>query len=224
MVNILVVEDDTSIRKLMKVILTMEGYNVILAENGEVALAIMENNKVDLAIVDIMMPKINGYQLVSDLRATNFQFPIMMVSAKSDISDKKHGFKMGIDDYMTKPFDEEELLLRIKALLRRAQIATEGKIIVENMIVDYSLHSVKINNEEIILSQKEFLLLYKLLSYPNKIFTKFELFDEIWGYNCDSDSATVKVHIGRLRKKLENAEGIKIVTVKNLGYKVVRNE
>ena len=172
MLNILLVDDDKNIRKLYKAVLESDGYNVLTAQNGEEALDIMDRECVDLVVLDIMMPKMDGYEFTRTLREVNNNLPILMVSAKQMPEDKKHGFLVGTDDYITKPVDEEEMLLRVRALLRRAKIATEHKIVIGDVTLDYDSYSVTKNGETQELPQKEFLLLYKLLSYPGKIFTR----------------------------------------------------
>lgn len=222
MINILVVDDDKNTRALMKAVLTAEDYTVFLAENGLDALDVMDREHIDLAIVDIMMPKMDGYEFTSTLRESNNSMPILMVSAKQLPKDRKKGFLVGTDDYIVKPIDEEEMLLRIKALLRRAQINTERKIIIGDVIIDYDSMSVTKGNEVQELPQKEFLLLYKLLSYPGKIFTRIQLMDEIWGQDSETGWETVTVHVGRLRKRFEGWDEFKIVSVRGLGYKAVK--
>lgn len=222
MFQILVVDDDKNTRRLFKAVLESENYTVYVAENGEEALQIMDEEHIDLVVLDIMMPKMDGYEFTKLLRDVNNNLPILMISAKQLPEDKKKGFLVGIDDYMTKPVDEEEMLLRIKALLRRAKIANERKIEIGHMLLDYDSFTVRRDNEEIELPQKEFLLLYKLLSYPGKIFTRIQLMDEIWGANSGTGWETVTVHIGRLRKRFEGWEEFEIESVRGLGYKAVK--
>lgn len=223
MFHILVVDDDKNTRRLLKAVLETEGYTVSTAENGEAALDLMDKEVVDLVVLDIMMPKMNGYEFTQTLRDVNNTLPILMVSAKQMPEDKRQGFLVGTDDYMTKPIDEEEMLLRIKALLRRAKIANEHKIILGNVVLDYDSLSVTKNGETQELPQKEFMLLYKLLSYPGKIFTRIQLMDEIWGSKSDTGWETVTVHIGRLRKRFEGWPEFEIQSVRGLGYKAVKN-
>lgn len=222
MLNIMVVDDDKNTRMLLKAVLEGENYTVITAENGEDALAVMDNHHVDLVVLDIMMPKMDGYEFTSLLRQNDNNLPILMVSAKQLPADKKKGFIVGTDDYMTKPIDEEEMLLRIKALLRRAKIASERRIEVGDVVLDYDSLTVSRNGEVQELPQKEFMLLYKLLSYPGKIFTRIQLMDEIWGADCETGWETVTVHIGRLRKRFEGWDEFQIVSVRGLGYKAVK--
>lgn len=222
MVSILVVDDDKNTRRLFAAVLKNDNYTVYTACNGREALELMDKKHVDLVVLDIMMPGMDGYEFTSELREMHNNIPILMVSAKRLPQEKKQGFLVGTDDYMTKPIDEEEMLLRIKALLRRARIANERKIEVGDVVLDYDSFTVSRQDEVVALPQKEFLLLYKLLSYPGKIFTRIQLMDEIWGANSETGWETVTVHIGRLRKKFENWEEFEIVSVRGLGYKAVK--
>ena len=222
MFRILVVDDDKNTRLLLKAVLQAENYTVFTAENGENALAVMDQEHIDLVVLDIMMPKMDGYTFTKTLRETNNNLPILMISAKQLPEDKHKGFLVGTDDYMTKPIDEEEMLLRIKALLRRAQIASERKLTVGDVVLDYDALTVTRGGEVQELPQKEFLLLYKLLSYPGKIFTRIQLMDEIWGADSDTGWETVTVHIGRLRRRFEGWNEFEIVSVRGLGYKAIK--
>lgn len=222
MFNILVVEDDKNIRKLMNTVLTANGFSPILASDGLEALALLDSYQVDLIILDIMMPNMDGYKLTQQLRDSNYTLPILMVTAKQLPADKKKGFIVGTDDYMTKPVDEEEMILRIKALLRRAKIVNEHKLIIGDVTLEYDSLTVYRKGEQQTLPQKEFYLLYKLLSYPNKIFTRIQLMDEIWGMDSDSTDYTVNVHINRLRRRFETYSEFEIETVRGLGYKAVK--
>lgn len=224
MFSILAVEDDHSTRKLLQAVLFGNGYNVLTACNGAEALDVLEKNHVDLMIIDVMMPVMDGYELTKTLREGGSQIPMLMLSAKQNVSDVKQGFIVGIDDYMTKPFDLEELLLRIKALLRRAKIASEQKISVGNVVLDYNSFTVTTQYGTETLPQKEFLLLFKLLSYPEVVFTRLQLMDEIWGMDAESDEHTVNVHINRLRTRFAKVGDFEIVTVRGLGYKAVRHD
>lgn len=224
MFRILAVDDDKNTRRYLKAVLEAEGYTVFTAENGEKALEIMDSEYIDLAIADVMMPVMDGYEFTKSLREVQNNLPILMVSARQLPEDKKRGFLSGTDDYITKPIDEEEMLLRIKALLRRAKIASERKIVVGSVTLDYDSLSVKYKNEEQILPQKEFLLLYKLLSFPGKIFTRIQLMDEIWGAESETGWETVTVHIGRLRKRFEDCDEFEIQAVRGLGYRAVKKE
>ncbi len=222
MFKILVAEDDAGTRKLMEDVLLENGYEPILAKDGLEVLDILDHKHVDLIIMDIMMPHKDGYQLTSELREAGYELPILMVSAKQTQPDKKKGFIVGTDDYMVKPVDEEELLLRIAALLRRSKIVSERKLTVGNTTLIYDAFSVESNGTVTELPQKEFLLLFKLLSYNNKIFTRSQLMDEIWDYDSQSDEHTVNVHINRLRDRFKDNNDFKIVTVRGLGYKAVK--
>lgn len=222
MFHILVVDDDKNTRTLLKAVLEGAHYTVFTAGNGEDALDVLDREHIDLVVLDIMMPKMDGYQFTSTLRENQNNLPILMVSAKQLPADKKKGFLVGTDDYITKPIDEEEMLLRIKALLRRAKIVSEHKIVVGDVVLDYDSFTVTKKGETQELPQKEFLLLYKLLSYPGKIFTRIQLMDEIWGTESDTGWETVTVHIGRLRKRFEGWEEFEIVSVRGLGYKAVK--
>jgi DNA-binding response OmpR family regulator len=222
MFSILVVDDDKNTRLLFRTVLEAENYLVYTADNGKSALDVMDREHIDLVVLDVMMPEMDGYEFTKTLRENQSTLPILMVSAKQLPEDKKQGFLVGTDDYMTKPIDEEEMLLRIKALLRRAQIVSERKIVVGDVTLDYDALTVTRNGETQELPQKEFFLLYKLLSYPGKIFTRIQLMDEIWGADSDTGWETVTVHIGRLRKRFEGWDEFEIVSVRGLGYKAVK--
>ena len=222
MFHILVVDDDKNIRYVMREILETAQYTVFTAENGEDAFDILVKEHIDLAIVDIMMPKMDGYEFTKELRAYHNDMPIIMVSAKQLPEDRKKGFVAGIDDFMSKPIDPEELLLHVKALLRRAKIVSERKLTVGKVVLDFDSYTVSRLGEVVELPQKEFLLLFKLLSFPNKIFTRIQLMDEIWGVDCDTGSETVTVHVGRLRKRFEGWDDFEIEAIRGLGYKAVR--
>ena len=221
MFQIMVVDDDKNTQLFLKAVLEAENYTVVTAGNGEEALALMDTNHIDLVVLDIMMPKMDGYEFTKILRESDNNLPILMVSARHLPSDKRHGFMVGTDDYMSKPIDEEEMLWRIKALLRRAQIASERRIVIGDVVLDYDALTVSRNGEVQELPQKEFMLLYKLLSYPGKIFTRIQLMDEIWGADSETGWETVTVHIGRLRKRFDGWHEFEIVSVRGLGYKAV---
>ena len=223
MFQILVVDDDKNTRMLFQAVLEAANYSVLTAQDGVEALAIMDDHHVDLVVLDVMMPNMDGYAFTRTLRESNDNLPILMVSAKQLPEDKKQGFLVGTDDYMTKPIDEEEMLLRIKALLRRARIASERRIAVGDVVLDYDSLTVTRKGQTQELPQKEFLLLYKLLSYPGKIFTRIQLMDEIWGADSETGWETVTVHIGRLRKRFEGWPEFEIVSVRGLGYKAVKH-
>ncbi|MBE6557691.1 MAG: response regulator transcription factor [Ruminococcaceae bacterium] len=227
MFNIMVVEDDTNTRRLMCAVLERYGYHPIPAIDGQDALEQLDKKHVDLVILDIMMPRIDGYEFTHILREGGNNLPILMVSAKQAPSDKRKGFIIGTDDYMTKPIDEEEMILRIGALLRRSRIVSERKLTVGKTVLYYDAFTVRTDGEPVSaaggmeLPQKEFLLLFKLLSYPNKIFTRRQLMDELWDMESESDERTVDVHISRLRDRFRDNPDFDIITVRGLGYKAV---
>ena len=224
MFRILVVEDDPNLRKLIGDVLRDEHFTPFLAEDAEKALEILDNQHIDLMITDIMMPGIDGYTLTEQLRDAGCEFPILMVTARETIKDKRKGFIVGTDDYMVKPVDEEELVLRVKALLRRAKIVNERKITIGQVTLSYDAYTVSRGSTRITLPQKEFMVLYKLLSYPEMVFTRMQLMDEIWGVDTESADHTVSVHIGRLRERFYDWQEFSIETVRGLGYKAVRND
>ena len=223
MFQILVAEDDKNTRRLMEAVLKEHGYHPILACDGLEALKLLDTHHVDLVILDIMMPGMDGYEFTRQLRATDYTLPILMVTAKQLPEDKRKGFIVGTDDYMTKPVDEEEMILRIRALLRRAQIVNERRITIADVCLDYDSLTVSRGDESQTLPRKEFYLLYKLLSYPGKIFTRIQLMDEIWGMESQSDDNTINVHINRLRKRFEDYPEFTIETIRGLGYKAVKH-
>lgn len=222
MFHILVVDDDKNTRLLFRAELEGAGYTVVTATDGREALAVMDREHVDLVVLDIMMPNMDGYEFTRLLRESQNNLPILMVSAKQLPADKHKGFIVGTDDYITKPIDGEEMLYRIRALLRRAKIVSERKIHIGNVVLDYDSMTVSRAGEVCELPQKEFLLLYKLLSYPGKIFTRIQLMDEIWGAESNTGWETVTVHIGRLRKRFEGWREFEIESVRGLGYKAVK--
>ncbi len=224
MFKILIVEDDHELNNLFKKVLEKNGYYPISAFNGKMALEILEKEYIDLIISDIMMPIMDGYELVSLLRESGYTMPILMITAKLAFDDMRQGFLAGTDDYMIKPVNVNEMVLRVGALLRRAKMISERKQIIGSTILDYDAMSVKTPDEEIILPQKEFLLLYKMASFSNKIFTRQQLMDDIWGYDTDTEPHTVDVHINRLRDRFRNNDDFKIVTIRGVGYKVVKND
>lgn len=224
MFNILVVEDDLNTRLLMKAILIDGKFNPFLAKDAQEGLDILDKQHIDLMITDIMMAGMNGYMLTEQLRESGYDLPILMVTAKDSIKDKHKGFIVGTDDYMVKPVDEEELILRIKALLRRAKIVSDHKIMIGQVNVNYDTLTVSREGQRISLPQKEFMLLYKLLSYPDRVFTRVQLMDEIWGYDSQTDEHTVSVHIGRLREKFDQWPEFEIITIRGLGYKAIKHE
>ena len=224
MINILVADDDKNTRLLMKAILEAEHYRVFTAVDGQDALGVLDREHIDLVVLDIMMPNMDGYEFTATLRQNDNTLPILMVSARQQPEDKHRGFLVGTDDYITKPIDEEEMLLRIKALLRRAKIVSDRRIVIGEVVLDYDSFTVSRPGQVQELPQKEFLLLYKLLSYPGKIFTRIQLMDEIWGMDCETGWETVTVHVGRLRKRFEGWKEFNVESVRGLGYKAVKNE
>lgn len=224
MANILIVEDDANIRLLLEARLKSR-YVVRCADGGRQALEILSKNAFDLIITDIMMPVVDGYELVKTLRTGGDMTPVIMLTAKDAMTDKGHGFAVGCDDYLTKPVNFEELIWRVDALLRRYKIANEKKIVIGDIVVDASTFTVNCAGEVFELSTKEFQLLYLLLSYPEKIFTYNEILDKVWGYESESGETTVRTHINHLRNKFENIREFEIMTVRGMGYKaVIRNE
>lgn len=220
MVTILVVEDNEHTRMLTEARLR-KFYNVVTAKNGKEALNIFYERQIDLIVADIMMPVMDGYELVKNLRDNNEEVPVLFLTAKSTFEDKRQGFELGIDDYVTKPIDYEELLLRIKALLRRANISNKMKITINTFTMDENDYSVISNDKQIELTKKEFELLFKLLSYPNKVMTKMQLLEDIWGYDSNSSEDTIKTHINKIRNKLKDVKEFEIISVKGLGYKAI---
>ena len=219
MFSILICEDDNHIRRLFRDTLEKEGYSIFEANDGVMALAALEKNHIDLLITDVMMPHMDGHVLTKTLRDGGLELPILMITARESIDDKKTGFKAGTDDYMVKPVDMDEMLLRVFALLRRAKIANEQRLVVGKTILDYEALTLSIADETITLPKKEFLLLFKLLSAPNRIFTRAQIMDEIWGYESESDHRTVDVHIKRLREKIRDTDHWRISTIWGIGYK-----
>lgn len=224
MFNILVVEDNLDLRELFVTTINNAGYRAFGATDGLDALNLMDNTHIDLIVADIMMPKMSGYELTKELRSLGNSIPILMVTAKDDYDSLQKGFSFGADDYMIKPVNVNELLLRIQALLRRARINSEKKIVIGSTIIDYESMTVKYNDDDIVLPLKEFNLLFKLLSFPGKIFTRQQLVDEIWGMDSETDDRTINTHINRLRDRFSNNQDFEIVTIRGLGYKVVKKQ
>lgn len=224
MFNILVAEDDNEMRDLFCKVLERSGYKTFPAEDGEVALEILDKEYIDLLICDVMMPGVDGFELASMLRESKFNLPILMITAKGTLGDKSQGFSSGADDYMVKPIDVGEMLLRVSALLRRAKIVNERKLTVGDTVLKYDYLTVDDGTGEITLPQKEFNILYKLLAEPGHIFTRQQIMDEFWGMDSETDSRTVDVHINRLREKFGNNKDFQIVTVRGLGYKAVKSK
>ena len=222
MFKILIAEDDAELRQLFSRVLTKNGYNVKGVSNGREALDCMENDFFDLIISDIMMPEVDGYEFVRLLRECNDKTPVLMITARDAFDDMRQGFDSGTDDYMVKPVNVNEMVLRVGALLRRARMINERRQTVGNTALEMDSLTVISDGKTEILPQKEFMLLYKMASYPGKIFTRHQLMDEIWGYDNESDTHTVDVHIGRLREKFGDSRDFKIVTIRGVGYKVVK--
>lgn len=218
MTKVLIVEDEESMRILMEVKLKKD-YEIFTANNGKEALKILENVKIDLMLVDVMMPEMNGYELIRTLRANKNEIPAIMITAKTAMADKLKGFESGIDDYMTKPVDFDELKARIKVLLRRSKINKEKEIRIGEVTINSETFSVRKGKEILYLPKKEFLLLYQLLSYPEIIFTKEQLLDEVWGIDSESDATTIRTHMNRLRNKVEKFTEFEIHTIRGVGYK-----
>lgn len=219
MFSILVVEDNESVNKLISAKLKLENYQVLSAFDGKEALEILEHEHIDLIISDIMMPNVDGYELINTLRSVGSTIPILIITAKDGMEDMERGFNVGTDDYMIKPVNMKEMVLRVKALLRRSQIANERKLKVGSAVLDYDILTITIGGMVYEMPPKEFYLIFKLLSNPNKIFTRLELLDEIWGMDTEIDERTIDSHIKKLRRKFENYGEFEIVTVRGLGYK-----
>ena len=226
MFRILVVEDDVNTRKLMQAVLSQNGYEPVPAADGVEALDLLDKKHIDLILLDIMMPRMDGYEFTEIIRGNQMlrDIPILMVTARETPADKRKGFLIGTDDYMVKPVDEDEMVLRIAALLRRSRIVNEHRLLVGGTLLDYDSFSVSSEGYISELPRKEFLLLYKLLSYPGKIFTRRQLMDEIWDMDSDTDERTVDVHINRLRDRFKGNPDFDIVTVRGLGYKAMRRQ
>lgn len=226
MFNILITEDDKNIQTLTKIKLSDEGYNVSIASDGEECFEQLEKKPIDLIILDLMLPKMDGIEVIKQIRESGNSIPIIIVSAKSDFPDKAKAFTLGADDYMVKPINFNELIFRIKALLRRSQIVNDRKIELNDCILEYDSLSVirKSTGYKVTLTKKEFSILFKLLSYPERVFTKVQLFDEFWGYNSESEESTIKVHINQIRNKTKDFPEFSIVNIRGLGYKGIKNE
>lgn len=224
MTTLLIAEDDLNIQKLLVRLLKQAGYETLVANDGQEALATLEDYQVDLLVLDVMMPKMTGFEVIKELRPYNRDLPIILVTAKESVVDKKRGFLAGADDYMVKPINEEEFLLRIQALLRRAKIMTEQTVVINQTTLNKDNLTVSSFGEEVELPQKEFLLLFKLLANPNKIFTRLQLMTDIWERDSETDSRTVDTHIKKLRKRFEGNSDFSIMTIRGLGYKAVKHE
>lgn len=222
--RIMVVEDDRQLCSLYSTVLRKAGFETVEASNGQEACDKLENEQIHLIITDVMMPVMDGYGLVDAIRRYDPVMPILMITARDDFPSKQKGFDFGVDDYMTKPVDVKEMILRVKALLRRAHILNEHRLTIGGTVLDYDAMTVRDAGGETRLTQKEFLLLYMLLSYPGRIMTRLQLMDEIWGPSSKSDAQTVDVHINRLRRHFENSPDFELQTVRGLGYRAVVRE
>lgn len=222
MFKILVVEDDKNLNDLFCRTLLRNNYQIFAAEHAEAALDILDKEYIDLIITDVMMPGIDGFTFIRQLREAQIDLPVLVITAKSDILDKQNGFLAGADDYMVKPIDINEMIFRVAALLRRAKSVSEKKLTFENTVLEYNTWTVTDNTGSQLLPQKEFQLLYKLLSYPGQIFTRQQILDDIWGINSCEDSHTLDVHISRLRERFRNNKDFEIVTIRGLGYRAVK--
>lgn len=224
MFNVLVVEDDRNIRNLIEIKLRSLGYNVVTAENGKDALEKLSSNHLDIMLVDAMMPIMDGYTFVKTVREDGDNIPAIMVTAKGSMADKSQGFDVGVDDYMVKPIEFDELSLRIKAVLRRAKIVSDRKITVGETVLDYDTLTVSNGVEKVVLTKTEFGIIYKLLSYPERSFSKSILFEEFWAWDSETEEDIVKVYINRIRNKIAPFKEIDVETIRGIGYRGVRNE
>ncbi len=222
MLKILIAEDDRELRRLFAHVLLKNGYTVKEVGNGKEALDTIDAEYFDLIISDIMMPVMDGYEFVRLLREAGNTTPVLMITAKDAFDDMRQGFISGTDDYMIKPINVNEMVLRVHALLRRAQMINDRKQTIGGTALECDTFTVSCDGESMVLPQKEFMLLYKMASFPGRIFTRQQLMDDVWGYDTDSDTHTVDVHIGRLRDRFKNNKDFKIVTMRGVGYKVVK--
>lgn len=222
MLKILIAEDDRELRQLFSHVLSKSGYSVKGVSNGQEALDAMDLDYFDLIISDIMMPVMDGHELVRQIRYVGNTTPVLMITARDAFADMQQGFQLGVDDYMVKPININEMVLRVRALLRRAQMVNDHRQSIGNTTLECDSLTATTGNESFTLPQKEFMLLYKMAAYPGKIFTRQQLMDEIWGYDSESDPHTVDVHIGRLRERFRDSNDFKIVTIRGVGYKVVK--
>ena len=222
MFKILIAEDDSKIRQLFGRVLIKQGYHVKGVDNGKEALDALEQEYYDLIISDVMMPVMDGYEMVNSLRESGSNIPVLMITAKAEFDDMRQGFISGADDYMVKPINVNEMVMRVGALLRRAQMMNERRQVIGDTVLECDSLTVTTKDESIVLPQKEFMLLYKMASFPGKIFTRQQMMDDIWGYESSSDTHTVDVHIGRLRDKFRSNPDFDIVTIRGIGFKVVK--
>ncbi|MGL4949885.1 MAG: response regulator transcription factor [Anaeroplasmataceae bacterium] len=224
MINVLIVDDEINILNLIKIRLKQYNYNCFTANNGSEALNLLYKNQISLIITDIMMPVLNGYEFIKTIREDGYNTPVIMLSAKGSIIDKKIGFELGIDDYIVKPFDFDELIFRMNAVLKRYNIKLDNKIVINNLIIDFNTLTIKDDKHELTLPKKEFQLLYKLISYPEKSFTKSQLFEEFWGYDTNTEEDIVKVYISKIRSQIQVFDSIDIETIRGIGYRGIKNE
>ena len=222
MFKILIAEDDKELRQLFEHVLQKSGYLVSGVSNGREALQALDESYFDLIISDIMMPEMDGYALVESLREAGHHLPVLMITAKTAFDDMRQGFLSGTDDYMVKPVNVNEMVLRVGALLRRAQMINERRLTLGTTVMECDSLTVTVDGDAMVLPQKEFMLLYKMASFPGRIFTRQQLMDEIWGYDSESDTHTVDVHIGRLRERFRDSRDFRIITMRGVGYKVVK--
>ena len=222
MFKILIAEDDRELRKLFERVLLKSGYAVCGVSNGKEALDALDRDYYDVIISDIMMPVMDGHELLRELRESGNTIPVLIITAKDAFDDMERGFMSGGDDYMVKPVNVKEMVLRVGALLRRAQMVNERRQVIGDTVMEYDSLTVSFGGHSMVLPQKEFMLIYKMASYPGRIFTRQQLMDDIWGYSSEADTHTVDVHIGRLREKFADNQDIKIVTMRGIGYKVVK--
>ena len=222
MFKILIAEDDSELRQLFSHVLIKNGYSVTGVCNGKEALDALDKGYYDLIISDIMMPEMDGYELVSSLRTAGYSIPVMMITAKDAFDDMRMGFVSGADDYMVKPVNVNEMVLRVGALLRRAQMINDRRLVIGGTVMECDSLTVTWDGQSAVLPLKEFMLLYKMASFPGRIFTRQQLMDDIWGYDSDTDTHTVDVHIGRLRDRFRDSKDFKIITMRGVGYKVVK--
>lgn len=224
MFKVLVVEDDAALRRMFCRVLSHNGYEPLEAESATDALELMDHEFFDIIITDVMMPGMDGFEFVKTLRESGYTLPILVITAKDQFADKQTGFSVGVDDYMVKPIDVNEMVLRVSALLRRARSVSERRLTLGGAVLEFDTLTVETNGKKTTLPQKEFLLLYKLASYPGRIFTRQQIMDDIWGLDSDTEPHTVDVHINRLRDRFRNNPDFEIITVRGLGYKVTKRE
>ena len=222
MFRIMVVEDDVELRELFCAVLSDHGYLPLPAADSAEALEMLEHSYVDLIISDVMMPRMDGFELIRQLRGANYNMPILVITARDGLEDKRTGFRAGTDDYMVKPIDVNEMVWRVEALLRRSQIINERRITIGGTVLDCDTLTVSSQQSDVLLPQREFLLLFRLLSSPNRIFTRRQIMDKLWGPDSEADPHTLEVHISRLRERFKENPDFEIVTVRGLGYKGVK--